>query len=301
MGSLQEGDREMRIFIIGAGSAGASMALGFHKAGHSVQGISDIDEDRATNAAKRVQTKAFARSLPREIMSAEAVVVAVPDPLISHVASRAVEMNVVDSGQVWLHLSGAFGADELGDVATKARGVAALHPATVFAPGVFTEIPPDTVFAIDGNCQDAWDAAAFLGKSLGGKTVHVPSALRPLYHASTVLASNCVVALLGEARALLVKNGLLEKDAEEIAVSLGKSAIMRADAVGLDASLSGPIQRGNVGTVERHLDALRGDLDHREIYAVLGRATLRLACRNGSVSETERADLEKRLNDYSTF
>jgi len=296
MGSLQEGNREMRIFVIGAGAAGGSMALGLHKAGHAVLGISDIDEDRASNAAKRVQTKAFASSLPRELISAETVIVAVPDPLISQVASRAVEMDVVEPSQVWLHLSGAFGADELGDVATRASGVAALHPATVFAPGVFTEIPPDTVFAIDGNCQSALDAAAFLGKSLGGKTVHVPSALRPLYHASTVLASNCVVALLGEARALLVKNGLPEKDAEEIAVSLAKSAIMRADAVGLDASLSGPIQRGNVGTVERHLDALSGDLEHREIYAVLGRATLRLACRNGSISETQRADLENKLN-----
>ena len=285
----------MRLFFIGGGAVGGSMALAFHNAGHDVVGISDLKPKRAQTVARRVRAQAVGASLPDELGSVDVIFVAVPDPKISEIASAVSKSTLPDESQVWLHLSGAFGAEVLGEIAAITRGVGSFHPALVFAPGIITKVPSETVFAVDGNCKEVWDVAQTLSRSICGKIVNVKSEHRALYHASLVFASNYLAGLLSEARTLLVETGLSEQEAEEIAVSLAQSAVGRAVSEGIDGSLSGPIQRGNWETVERHLGALDKYADEREIYLTLGQATLRLVRRIGGLKPTDLALLEQAL------
>lgn len=286
----------MKIFVIGAGAVGGSLALALHKGRQNVIGISDINEERVLSVARRVKAAAFASSLPGEIQNAHVVIVAVPDPLISSIADQARRAGVARADQVWLHLSGAFGADELSPLAAVDQeamtpGLGTFHPALVFAPNMVTNIPRDTVFAVDGNCDRVFAVTEELAHSIAGKIVRVKGEKRADYHAALVLASNCVAALLAEARGLLVENGQSEQEAEDITVSLAQSAILRAVSDGIDRSLSGPIQRGNSQTVARHLATLRDKSDCQEIYKVLGRATLRLASKSGNLTQAQVAEL----------
>ncbi len=273
------------VFVIGAGAAGGSLAVALAQNGVSIRGVVDSVHQRAREIAQAAGGAPHFDSLPGEIVNAEIVIVAVTDSLISRVAQSARDLGRCANNQVWLHVSGALSADALSPLAGCVGALGTFHPARVFAPGRITEIRTGTCFAVQGD-DAAVEAATKLALALGGEAVEVPAAARPRYHAATVLASNYVIALLAEARSLLARAGLTEESVEKLITSLAASAVERAGEIGIDASLSGPIRRGDRDTVALHLDTLDDDDHCKEIYSVLGRAAVRLAERTGQVDAT---------------
>ncbi len=270
------------IFIVGAGAVGGSLAVALVKKRVPILGIVDPNIERAREIAEAAGGAPHFGNLPGRITGAGTVIVAVPDPLVSAVAQNARDLGRYNRTQVWLHVSGTLSAAALAPIDGSVRAIGTFHPAAVFAPERITEIRPGTCFAVQGD-DEAMKIAGELARNLGGKAVGVPTALRPLYHAATVLASNYVVALLAEARSLLARAGLAEESVEPLLASLAASAVERAAEIGIDASLSGPIRRGDDDTVALHLDALKDNAEAKEIYGVLGRAAVRLANRTGRV------------------
>jgi predicted short-subunit dehydrogenase-like oxidoreductase (DUF2520 family) len=134
-----------------------------------------------------------------------------------------------------------------------------------------------------------------LTAKLGGITIEVLAPLRPIYHAATVLASNCLVALLHEAKTVLEHCGLQGDDIERLLSNLSMSAIERIHKSGAKASLSGPIRRGDSNTVAGHLEALKEYENLEEIYRVLGKAALRLTERIGDTSPEDLTIIENLL------
>jgi predicted short-subunit dehydrogenase-like oxidoreductase (DUF2520 family) len=212
------------------------------------------------------------------------VLVAVPDAAIEDVAEAAVARDACCASQVWLHVSGARPASALSPLQDKVLGVGAFHPAHVFSPNAITPLVDDLWFAVDGN-DDVRKVASALAADLGGRVACVPPGQRPAYHAATVMASNCVAALISEARDLLCKGGLEPENAENLLVALARSATEHAGRVGLDKSLSGPIRRGDADAVSRHLEALVDAPRADAVYRLLGLSTAALAKRIGDTDD----------------
>ncbi len=284
------------VFVIGAGAVGGSLAVSLAGKGCPVAGICDLDGERARTIAEAAGNVPHFEELPGEVARASLVLVAVPDGRITDVAKKAALQELCDASQIWLHVSGALSTEALSPLDDQVRAVGTFHPALVFAPGRITEIQPGARFAADGD-DVALDAARELAKCLDGAVVEVPGRLRPLYHASTVLASNCLVALLSEARGALVRAGLEEQAVESLLTSLASSATNRARDIGVDASLSGPIRRGDVRTVASHLEALESESGVGKTYRLLSRAVARLAERTGEVDPLTLEKIVKLLED----
>lgn len=279
------------VFIIGAGAAGGSLAVALGALGDGLRGVADLDSARADAVGRAASCPAFGEELPAAAREADVVIVAIPHSEIRGLASRAAASGSYGSHQVWLHLAGQSGAEALSPLAGRVRGLGAFHPALAFAPGHVTPIPCAARFAVNGD-PEALLVARGLAASLGGAVVEVATSSRAAYHAACVLASNYLVALLAEARALLVAEGMPEADAEPLLAALAASSVRRAEASGVDAALTGPIRRGDAEAVASHLAALANAPEAHALYRTLGAAAIRLATRIG---KTDGAALEEIL------
>jgi predicted short-subunit dehydrogenase-like oxidoreductase (DUF2520 family) len=282
---------EGAVFVIGAGAAGGSLAVSLARGGVSLAGVCDSRGERAGEiAAAAGRVPAFTEP-PAGAGGASIVIVAVPDDAVTGLARDVASRGVPRTDQVWLHLSGALPVAALDPLAGLVRDLGSFHPAHVFAPGRVTPLPPGVSYAVSGG-DGAVAAGRDLAAALGGAPVVLSDADRTRYHAATVLASNYLVALLAEARELLVGEGLAADEADRLLASLATSAVDRVREIGIDASLSGPIRRGDRGTVEAHLAALESAPRALEIYEVLGRAAGRLAARIGETDPALLAAIE---------
>jgi len=110
--------------------------------------------------------------------------------------------------------------------------------------------------------------ATELATAVGLKSVAISSAAKATYHAAGVFGSNYVVALLAVARRLLGRSGLPPDIAWPALVSLVRGAVDNLEAAGAEGALTGPVARGDIETIRRHLAALTGE--DAELYRLLG-------------------------------
>lgn len=190
---------------------------------------------------------------------ADLVVVATPDGEIAGVA-RAIRPR---DGVVVAHLSGAAGLDVL----APHRRRASLHP--------LVALPNAEIGA--QRLRGAWFAVAGdpigreLVEAMGGRTFAVDEADRVLYHAAAVIASNHLVALLGQVERLADAVGV----PFEAYLDLVSATVDNVRELGPAAALTGPAARGDEATIRRHLEALPED--ERDAYRALAAAARRLA------------------------
>ena len=125
---------------------------------------------------------------------------------------------------------------------------------------------------------------------MDGSVLEIEDRLRPLYHAAAVMASNYLVALLGAAEAMMIAAGAPREAAMPALSPLIRSTIDNALRLGPVAALTGPIQRGDAGTVAGHLEALTSAPEPvTSLYRAAGLATLDIARRRGLAPERAAA------------
>ncbi len=130
-------------------------------------------------------------------------------------------------------------------------------------------------------------------RALGARAVFLEAENLPLYHAGAVMASNYVVALADAARSLLIKAGVPADQALPALIPLLASVVQNLAQVGLPGALTGPVERGDVTSVERHLRALAARAPELvELYRLVGRDVLRLAREKSKLDPASAARLE---------
>jgi predicted short-subunit dehydrogenase-like oxidoreductase (DUF2520 family) len=270
---------------MGRGNLGRSLARAFRSAGHRVL---------LTPARRGVLVLVRAlRSRPRAV-----VFLTVPDRAIEGLAGEIAAAGELPSQAAFVHCSGALG---LGVLDSLARGhwVGSFHPLQSFPEPRPPEAFGGSLVAVDASTDVLRRRLQRLARDLGAKPRGVSEAERVVYHAAAVFASNYLVALAGEAVELLRAIGWTERDAVAGLVPLMQGALAEVARRGPIAALTGPIRRGDVETVTRHLEALAGlDSSSRrgggrkaDVYRMLGRTALEIAKKAGLDSAAaERVD-----------
>ena len=221
-----------------------------------------------------------------ESASPDIVFLAVPDGAVATVASHLAEAGpAIPTSVAFSHLSGAL---ELGALEPLRHG----HPVGSFHPlQSFPEPrPPDAfqgiVVAVDATAVSLRRRLNAVARDIGAKPRRVDDKHRAVYHAAAVFASNYLVALIGEAVGLLEGAGWTEKEATAALVRLSEGVLLSVSRRGPIAALTGPIRRGDVDTVKRHLTVL-AEVDSRlaggrvvsrvDLYRMLGLIALEIA------------------------
>lgn len=233
------------IRILGAGRAGTALSIALSEVGWDVSPIPERDADVSSAAA-----------------GVDLLVLATPDSVIDEVA-RAVEP---EPATVVAHLAGSLGLDVLAPHPRRA----AIHPLVSLPDGPTgaRRLLAGSWFAVAGD-----DLASTLVADLGGRPFAVADEHRAAYHAAAVVASNHLVALLGQAQRIAA-------DADvpfEALLDLVHATVANVVELGPAAALTGPAARGDQATIDRHL-AVLGD-EERAAYEAMAEQAARLAGR----------------------
>jgi len=239
-----------RIGIRGRGRAGRALARALSAAGASPVWIS--------RAWKRSPSRPF-----------DVIFLAVPDDAIAAESRRLVGQGT--RARCVLHLSGALPAAPA-LAAWKARGsaIASFHPL-----GSFSGRPSDSAggrtVAIEGD--PAGRAAAFrIARAIGGRPWRVAAAAKPIYHAAATAAAGGTATLVAKAARAAERAGMPARDALPAFARLAGEAVDNVARAGFPAGLTGPLARGDAGTLRLHRRALAGKGGLADAYAALARA-----------------------------
>ncbi len=268
----------MRIAFVGCGAAGRALAVAWRRKGHAIGAV------HARRSAAEV-VKVIGAGVPNgPLDDADVVVFGTPDDALAEVAKR----HRLAPKQVALHLSGAHPSTVLAP--TGAR-TASLHPLCAFADleAALAALPRAFCF-VEG---EAADVAEKLARELTPHVARLDTGKKILYHAGAAIASNYTVTLLAVARDLLVEAGVPAGVALDALVALVRGSLDNVEKVGIPQALTGPVARGDVDLVRRHIEALDGPV--RALYVALLEATLPLARARGTLSAQAEASLRRVL------
>lgn len=202
-----------------------------------------------------VRVHAARAGLPKKI-SAEVVIVALRDPQIRPFAEDAARCGCVPATAVVLHLAGALGPEELDALRGHCRGVGRMHPMTAIADGR-AAVWSGCWAHVEGD-RAAVRAGRKLALSLGMVAWHEPLVDRGAYHAAGGMVAGGAVALVTAAAEVMSAAGVERRSAVKMLASLLASAAANVGRLGTEASLTGPMRRGDVARVTGHLRVVEG-------------------------------------------
>jgi predicted short-subunit dehydrogenase-like oxidoreductase (DUF2520 family) len=279
-------------FIIGAGPVATALAGALRLGGAPVLGLWARRAAQARAAGSVAGVAAFSSAPPDILLETEVVILAVRDPAIGEVAQMLVGTGLIGKRHVLLHCAGATPASEaLGGVADTVAGIGTMHPLSAIADAKTSmRSLKGTVFGVEGD--DVGRATAHkLVSILGGVPLALDSSQMAAYHAAAALASNYVVATIDAAAAILAGAGIPTDKAAQALVPLAEGALRNIREHGTTAALTGPVRRGDVATIQRHLEALRARPELVEIYRTLAQRAAEIASRIDGRDAPDRAGL----------
>ncbi len=270
----------MRNFsILGAGRLGTTLARALCHAGYHLKYISDVIPERAQNTRRITGQGRVTDNNRRAAARAEIIFICVPDDLIPSVVEEISTLNF--EGKYVFHTSGTLSSEILKPLARKGARVASFHPAQTFSepladPGIFERI----YIGLEGDAE-AVELGQELAANLGAQVLLLSQAEKPLYHLSLSIASNFLVVLLYEVAELLKTVGLEEKVIVEILDPLLERTLLNIKNKGPVSSLTGPLVRGDLVTVKKHLSITRLHPGLDRIYRAMAAEALKIARERG--------------------
>lgn len=262
----------MKIGFIGAGKVGFSLGKYLVDHGKCVVGYYSRSIDSAREAANFTETQYF--DTPQELVHrCDMVFLTVPDGCIERVYEALASMDI--AGKCLIHCSGALTSDVFADIDSRGARGYSVHPLCAVS-GKYTGYKElaDTYFTVEGD--DVADIVE-LFTSCGNNIQPITKEHKVKYHAAAVCASNLVVGLYDMATKLLMDCGLDEQFASHGLESLFAGNARNIIDKGTTEALTGPVERADSTTVQKHLDTLDGS--DREIYRQLSRYLTTVAAR----------------------
>lgn len=267
-----------RVAVIGPGRVGTALAMALPASAYRVVAVAG--RGRASLEAFAARLGGVAVAAPEVAAgAADLVLVCVPDDALADVVRAVAGADGVRPGSRWVHVSGGHGVGVLRPVRLAGAAVAACHPAHSFPdPDTGLAGLPGAAWAVTaGEADLEW--ARLLVTHLRGRPVTVGEQARALYHAGLTLGSNATAAVVTLARDLLLGAGVDDPAAflDPLVTASARNAANRG--VG---ALTGPVRRGDAGTVARHLAELRQVMPEAvDAYVATARLALRHARRAG--------------------
>lgn len=262
--------------LIGAGRAGQTLARLW-----STQGLLQVQAAvcrRLEHAHAAVDFIGSGQPLAglEQLPAADLWLIATPDDQIAGVAAQLAQNNAC--GGIAFHLSGSLTAAALTPLRACGMALASTHPIKSFAnPALACEQFAGSACGVEGDTAALAQLEPLL-QAIGATILRIDPAHKTLYHAGSTIACNYLVTLVEAGVQCLAAAGIPHPAATAALLPLLQGTLDNIGALGTTAALTGPIARGDSGTVTRHLTAIHADLPHLAgLYAGMGRQTLQLA------------------------
>jgi predicted short-subunit dehydrogenase-like oxidoreductase (DUF2520 family) len=267
--------------IVGAGAVGTALGVALGRAGWPVGAVASRDEGRRERFRSLVPGARGFGEAAALLDEVELIILAVPDDAIPALAG---ELRLY-GGQAMVHTSGALGAEVLEPARAAGTQVGAFHPLVAFADTerAVAALHGATV-AVEGDDELA-SLLASMAEAIGATAVRLAPGSKAAYHAAAMLAAGGFVALLDAIAELGRVAGLDEAGSVAIYGGLVEQTLGNARALGIDRALTGPMVRGDVGTIRRHIEALASQAPRvLPLYRAIAEREVAIAERRGALA-----------------
>lgn len=264
----------MRIGIIGAGKVGVTLGKYLTDAGITVCGFYSRTKTSAAQAADFVKTKLY-EELEDLVRASDTLFVTVPDGEIGNVWDCIAEYDLTD--KIICHFSGSLSSNVFSGIEhTGATGVS-IHPMYAFSDK-FTSYQQfhTACLVMEGDSEAVQSMQILFAEELGHVVQQIRTEDKVKYHAAAAMASNDMIALLEISMRLLAECGFSNEDSLKLLCPLIQNNVKSMLEKGAVEALTGPVERGDIETVRKHLDALRGG-SAEAVYRDLGNVLVDLA------------------------
>jgi predicted short-subunit dehydrogenase-like oxidoreductase (DUF2520 family) len=280
----------LTVGVVGAGRVGAVLGAALREAGHTVAGASGVSEASVT------RIDALLPGVPHldpeaVVRAADLVLLTVPDDQLEVLASGLAKVGAWRPGQIAVHTAGRFGTEVLHAAASQGVLTLAIHPAMTFTGTSLDRARMmNAVFAVSA-AAPVLPIAQALVVEMGGEPLEVANEHRPLYHAALVHAANHMVTALAQSAALLARIGVEEPG--RVLGPLVHASVEGAlsEAPGAVSSLTGPVVRGDAGTIAAHVQSLTDHPGSLAAYRAMALATADVALAGGRIGPAQYADI----------
>ncbi len=286
----------IKLGFIGAGTVGTALAIKLNSSDYPVVAVASRSQASAGNLAERVKGCSAVSSSQDVADAAELVFITTPDDAIAPVVSQI----KWHKGQSVVHCSGADSTDILQPARKLGACVGVFHPLQTFANvRQAIENMPGSTFALEAE-EPLLTTLKDMATALGGHWIELKASDKVVYHASAVIACNYMVTLVKLATDLWQTFDIPMHQATQVLLPLIRGTIHNIDTVGIPQCLTGPIARGDTGTIKKHLHALQKVAPSLlSTYRELGLQTIPIALAKGRINQHQAEELKAILKEVT--
>ncbi len=274
--------------FIGAGTVGTALAFLLSSKGYRVTSASSRSLTSAENLAKAVDGCHPFSNSQNVVDTAELVFITTSDDAIAKVASQVQWRD----GQSAVHCSGADSTAILEPAKKAGARVGVFHPLQSYASvAQAIENTPGSTFALEAG-EPLLTTLKDMAIAIGGHWVELKASDMAAYHTAAVIASNYLTTLVKSATDLWQTFSIPPEQATRALLPLLRGTLHNIDAMGIPLCLTGPIARGDTGTIEKHIDTLQRLTPHLlTTYKELGLQTIPIALAKGKINEQQAREI----------
>jgi predicted short-subunit dehydrogenase-like oxidoreductase (DUF2520 family) len=284
----------LKIGFIGAGTVGTALAVKLNEKDYSIVAVASRTKSSAERLSNAVGGCRVCSDKQEVADAAELIFVTTPDDVIPQVVAEV----KWHRGQSVVHCSGAASLDILETAKEAEAHVGAFHPLQTFANVAYAiENIPGSTFALEGE-EPLLSILKEIAEALEGRWVVLRPGDKVLYHAAAVISCNYLVTLVKLATDLWQIFGVSAKDSIQALLPLLRGTVNNISNVGFPYCLTGPIARGDLRTIQKHLEALKESAPKLlSIYQELGLKTIPIALEKGKIDAQKAEELQRLLKE----
>ncbi len=276
-----------KVGIIGAGVVGTAIGVVLHDKGYEITGVHDKQSESTKTLVDRIGCATYAS--PQEVSrSTDILFITTTDSAIPVVVDELADRRAFRPGQVVIHMSGAQSSEILGKARPFGGRVLSLHPLQSFANlDMAVENIPGSIFSLEGD-RDTYEIGIEMVTALRGEYFFIDQEAKPLYHAGACAVSNYLVTVINLGIRLLQVTGVPRELAGKALLPLIKGTIRNIETAGIPGALTGPVSRGDISTVVKHLGCMEESAaDLLSLYSCLGYYTAQIAQEKGTIDKAK--------------
>lgn len=284
------------VTVIGLGALGSVLVPALRESGLTVKSVYNRTPTKAKATAGKWDIPIFGSFPAKADDLGNLIFLTVSDSSISEAAMKLDWITDDFSNKIIVHCSGNESSDLLGSLSNKGASTAAFHPLQSFTQSSKPEDFRNIYFSLEGD-EKAKNILEEITQSFGAQCINVSKKGKSCLHAAAVMASNYLVALTGASADIGSLGNLDEDELKEALLPLMQTTLRNIAGNPLSGALSGPIARGDVQTVEKHLELLKAKRELFNLYKMLGKQTLKIAENKESLDKSAIASLRSLLNE----
>lgn len=271
--------------IIGLGRLGKALTQALLVEEIPVKSVFNRTENKARQLAEASGVNIWGGFPESSDQLGKVVFITVSDDAIEETARRLSRLNNGSANRMYVHCSGNESADLLQPLKAVGATVASFHPLQTFT----THATPDDFngiyFTMQGN-PEAFPLLENMADHIGAETFEVTKEQKSHLHTAAVMGANYLTTILNRAVDIGTLSGLADDKVRMALLPLIRNSLKNSEDYSFSEALTGPIKRGDIVTIKKHISLLEDQPELQNLYCMLGLHTVRLVEESGDLEAT---------------